>query len=250
MGRKRDSVNTESMYEEYLAGHSLERIGKDWGVSRQTVFERFTRAGLSLRPRARPKPYIKHGGRRFTVSKGGYLRATAGDRAFLHRVVWEEHHGPIPPGHEVRHRDGDLTNNDPENLQLVDLRARMRAQNPRRAVEVRACLACGAPIHRHDHEGPSAYRKRMFCGCACRGLWLRGGRKGPALRRHSWEILERLGHGGSPYKWRCRSCGLVKLKRPHPYARQWFTEWTWPDGRAEVAEKTPPCGGEASDGER
>ena len=39
------------------------------------------------------------------------------------RVVWEEHNGPIPPGHVVRHIDGDSANDDIANLRCVSQRA-------------------------------------------------------------------------------------------------------------------------------
>jgi HNH endonuclease len=40
----------------------------------------------------------------------------------LHRVIWAEHHGPIPPNFVVRHLDGDPDNNDISNLELVHSR--------------------------------------------------------------------------------------------------------------------------------
>ena len=38
------------------------------------------------------------------------------------RVVWEQHNGPIPPGHVIRHADGDNTNDDIGNLRCVSQR--------------------------------------------------------------------------------------------------------------------------------
>jgi len=37
----------------------------------------------------------------------------------LHREVWKDHHGEIPDGHHIHHKDGDPTNNDIENLECV-----------------------------------------------------------------------------------------------------------------------------------
>ena len=37
----------------------------------------------------------------------------------LHRVVWEKHNGPIPEDCDVHHINGDRTDNDIENLQLL-----------------------------------------------------------------------------------------------------------------------------------
>lgn len=38
---------------------------------------------------------------------------------FLHRYIWEKHNGPIPKGHMVIHKDGNVHNNDISNLALV-----------------------------------------------------------------------------------------------------------------------------------
>ena len=54
--------------------------------------------------------------------------------------------------------------------------------------------------------------------------------------RHSWEQTDENG-----YKHRCRKCGMGRLKRPHPYARQWFLEF-WLGGEFWYG-KTPPCQG-------
>ena len=37
----------------------------------------------------------------------------------LHRTVWEYHNGDIPDGYHVHHKDGDRTNNQIENLDLM-----------------------------------------------------------------------------------------------------------------------------------
>ena len=37
----------------------------------------------------------------------------------LHREVYKAHHGPIPKGYHVHHRDGNPFNNDPANLEAV-----------------------------------------------------------------------------------------------------------------------------------
>lgn len=37
----------------------------------------------------------------------------------LHRQVWMDHYGEIPPGHHIHHKDGDTENNSIENLECV-----------------------------------------------------------------------------------------------------------------------------------
>jgi hypothetical protein len=44
---------------------------------------------------------------------------------FVHRMVWEQAHGPIPEGYRIWWKDGDHTNNDLENLELLSGRDHM-----------------------------------------------------------------------------------------------------------------------------
>jgi len=46
-------------------------------------------------------------------------------RAF-HRILWEDAHGPVPPGHIVRFRDGDRFNLDLDNFELISFENNMR----------------------------------------------------------------------------------------------------------------------------
>ena len=42
-----------------------------------------------------------------------------------HRVIWEQHHGPIPEGRIIRFRDGNRENFDIDNLVLIDKQVNM-----------------------------------------------------------------------------------------------------------------------------
>ncbi|HLI02756.1 MAG TPA: HNH endonuclease signature motif containing protein [Terracidiphilus sp.] len=48
---------------------------------------------------------------------------------YVHRMVWESAHGPVPPGHKVCFRDGNKDNCQLENLVLVSDAQRMRANS-------------------------------------------------------------------------------------------------------------------------
>ena len=58
---------------------------------------------------------------RGSITPFGYRRITCKDRKqrFEHVIVWETHHGPIPEGMELHHRNGDKLDNRLENLMLV-----------------------------------------------------------------------------------------------------------------------------------
>jgi hypothetical protein len=36
-----------------------------------------------------------------------------------HRKIYKEHHGPIPEGYHIHHKDLNHKNNDPENLEAL-----------------------------------------------------------------------------------------------------------------------------------
>lgn len=116
VGRTPDLETTHRMYDLYCQGMSLEQVAKQENVSRQTVFTRFKRRGLDMRPRKAALPFVDYDGQRYTLRVTGYYGATAGERGYLHRAVWEREMHPIPDGWDVHHRDHDKTNNALSNL--------------------------------------------------------------------------------------------------------------------------------------
>ncbi|KKN01471.1 hypothetical protein LCGC14_1127420 [marine sediment metagenome] len=48
-----------------------------------------------------------------------YYRTHESNRTYLHRDIWEYHHGPIPIDHCVHHIDGNSFNNAIENLTIM-----------------------------------------------------------------------------------------------------------------------------------
>ncbi|MFN4840190.1 MAG: HNH endonuclease signature motif containing protein [Phycisphaerales bacterium] len=70
-------------------------------------------------------PVQEFNGRRFYRRPGpaGYYRSDPkyGGR-YMHRVVWEHFHGPIPDDHHIHHIDGDPANNAIENLEAIHSR--------------------------------------------------------------------------------------------------------------------------------
>ncbi len=65
-----------------------------------------------------------------------YIRVALGVWVLLHRYVWELTNGEIPAGHNVTFKDGDTTNCDISNLELISKRENMeRNRNHKKAAE-------------------------------------------------------------------------------------------------------------------
>ena len=61
------------------------------------------------------------------VGRNGYRCITVnGRRELEHRLVWERHHGPIPDGYHIHHKNGDKLDNRIDNLQLLSESAHHR----------------------------------------------------------------------------------------------------------------------------
>lgn len=50
-------------------------------------------------------------------TQNGYIRLRKnGQRKYLHVLIYEQSHGPLPKGYQIHHIDHDKLNNSPENL--------------------------------------------------------------------------------------------------------------------------------------
>jgi hypothetical protein len=120
------------MYGRYQDGLSLAEVAAEFGVTRQSVYKIFRRRGLELRPRPEAAPTVTFNGRTYSLKPTGYYAQTNGERRHLHRDVWEFHHGPIPSGWDVHHKDEDKGHNDISNLHCLPKADHTRLHNPRR----------------------------------------------------------------------------------------------------------------------
>lgn len=137
--------------------------------------------------------------RKYHLRKGGYR---------LHRAIWEFHHGPIPDGHHVHHRDENTLNNDIANLDCISEfdhlsghmspekreAARKRFSHARRAAA--KWHGSSAGLAWHSEHGKRTWEKRQplaktcdqcgggfeslgrrdgdrFCSNACKSAWRR-----------------------------------------------------------------------------
>ena len=63
------------------------------------------------------KEYRIYFGKKFSKQKDGYWANMMPIHA--HRWVWINHHGAIPKGMDIHHKDGDKSNNEIENLEML-----------------------------------------------------------------------------------------------------------------------------------
>lgn len=118
MPAHRNEAKAQMMRDLYAAGFSLSKVGKAFGVTRQSVYKMLALREVPLRTIA-SLPFLEWNGRRFTLRENGYYAETSGRREYLHRAVWRAYKGPIPAGYDVHHRDEDKTNNHPDNFDLL-----------------------------------------------------------------------------------------------------------------------------------
>jgi hypothetical protein len=62
-------------------------------------------------------PYSKHVSHQRYYSPGGTDRANGVES--LHREIWKKHHGPIPAGYDIHHKDDNPLNNAIDNLECL-----------------------------------------------------------------------------------------------------------------------------------
>lgn len=111
---------------------------------------------------------------------------------YEHRVAYREIHGEIPIGHDVHHKDGDKTNNDPENLQALS-----RSDHQRTASE----------NYRMTEE--EIWERR----CSKCGDWK------PTTKEHYWLYPKKDRRAGQLRDNRCKKCA-PKIKAYEPEKRR------------------------------
>ena len=114
--KKSTNLDLEKLYND---GYSCEQIGQIYSMSRQAVWERLKRIGVSLRKK-KVLPYIIYDNIKFTPSGNGYYRATSREKHIsLHRYKYKKEIGDIPDGWDIHHKDGNRLNNNIKNLMCI-----------------------------------------------------------------------------------------------------------------------------------
>lgn len=93
-----------------------------------------------------------------TISKAGYARIRYNGKVeYVHRLIWQHVHGPIPDGMHIDHINGDKADNRLANLRLVT--PAENAQNRRSVAGVSHCKTTGKWLAQIGYGG-----KRYFMG--------------------------------------------------------------------------------------
>lgn len=106
--------------------------------------------------------YIWFDGTRYTRQKDGRYIGSYGK--LLHRDVWTHYNGEIPKGYVIHHIDGNPSNNDISNLQLMTQSEHMKLHMPMRK---QICEVCGKEF---ESRGNLSGKSR-FCSSKCRSDW-------------------------------------------------------------------------------
>ena len=141
------------------------------------------------------------------LSSHGYVRISINShRRYEHRVVAERMLGRPLASHEyVHHRDGDRTNNDPANLEVLSQRRHMRehyeSYREKDGEWEHRCSKCGKWLPLTSFRKTRAGRGTASCCKACASAeykkWYdRGGKEYHRQRRRKQGIAPRRLRGG------------------------------------------------------
>lgn len=112
----------ETMYRDYQALGSLSKVARLYHRTRQSIWSLFHDHGLQMNERKFGARIIWQG-RVFTPTKGGYFRATDGEREPLHHAMCQDRTGrKVPAGWQVSFRNGDNTDFRFSNLLCAPIR--------------------------------------------------------------------------------------------------------------------------------
>jgi hypothetical protein len=101
---------------------------------------------------------------KWRLSNEGYLVTGKKPEIKQHRVVWEAHHGPIPKGAVIHHRNGIKHDNRIENLELFASNGEHMSHHHDKSRElgvVKNCLHCGKEF--------SSFQGKKYCTRICKG---------------------------------------------------------------------------------
>jgi hypothetical protein len=119
----------DKAYDLYKSGLSVQRVARNFGITRQSLFKSFKLRGFALRSPI-PRPFKMYDGNKFTRRKDGYYRLSNKGRDLMHRYVWEKEVGIIPEGWDIHHIDEDKSNNVVSNFECLPKSEHTRKYSP------------------------------------------------------------------------------------------------------------------------
>lgn len=137
-------------------------------------------------------------GRLWCFTKTGYFRNSKAG-GLLHRVLYETHIGPIPPGADVHHDDEDPSHNRLSNLRILTRKEHAVEHEPRGFAAFasdrysKRCMECGDA---YETAWPD---RALYCSGAC---------KQTGHRKHV------LADPARAVKWKQRQRDYDKKRRP------------------------------------
>ena len=144
---------------------------------------------------------------------------------FLHRYMWERSNGRIPRGYQIHHKDGDRSNNELANLQLMTVKEHQKYHND----------------HMTDADREMR-RKAMAYASTFAKAW-HSSEEGRAW--HRYHVAESIGHVRRTNKT-CDACGkeFMGIATQRFCSNACKSRWRRANGVDNIKKTCPICGRE------
>lgn len=112
--------------------------GKQFRVPKSHA-HRVNHCGKDCGHKSQRKDGVEYNGRWYSLAKDGYYKRPGGGE-LLHRQLWIDNFGPIPPGFDVHHKNEITTCNELWNFELLAHAEHSSMHNKERHAKRRAAL--------------------------------------------------------------------------------------------------------------